>query len=72
MNRVPFHWWIGLPGLLLAFAALVKVDPAAAQVLYGSIVGTVADQSDAVVPKATITITNKNTGLGSRPPEKVL
>ena len=33
-----------------------------AQVLYGSVVGTVTDQSGAVVPGATITITNVRTG----------
>ena len=33
-----------------------------AQVLYGSVVGTVTDQTGAVVPNATITITNVNTG----------
>ena len=33
-----------------------------AQVLYGSVVGTVTDQNGAVVPGATITITNVRTG----------
>ncbi len=37
-------------------------QPADAQVLYGSIVGTVQDQTGAVVPKATVTITNTATG----------
>jgi hypothetical protein len=41
----------------------VFAPPAEAQVLYGSIVGTVEDQSAAMVPKAAITITNKATGL---------
>jgi hypothetical protein len=36
---------------------------AAAQVLYGSIVGTLTDQTGAVVPKATVTVTNTATGL---------
>ena len=49
-----------------AIAALLfgymAAKPAAAQVLYGSIVGTVEDQSGAVVPKATVAITNKATG----------
>src|SRR5213594_3702252 len=35
---------------------------AAAQVLYGSVVGTVTDQTGALVPKAAVTITNVNTG----------
>jgi len=39
------------------------VRPAGAQVLYGSIVGTVLDQSDAVVPQATVAITSKDTGV---------
>jgi Carboxypeptidase regulatory-like domain/TonB dependent receptor len=36
---------------------------ASAQVLYGSIVGTVTDQTSAVVPSATIKVTNTSTGL---------
>jgi hypothetical protein len=39
------------------------VRPASAQVLYGSIVGTLTDQTGAVVPKATVTVTNTSTGL---------
>lgn len=35
---------------------------AAAQVLYGSISGTISDPSGAVVPNATVTITNESTG----------
>ena len=37
--------------------------PASAQVLYGSIVGNVTDQTGAVVPSATLTVTNTSTGL---------
>ena len=37
---------------------------ASAQVLYGSVVGTVSDPTGALVPKATITITNVATGQG--------
>ncbi|HWR53500.1 MAG TPA: TonB-dependent receptor [Bryobacteraceae bacterium] len=36
---------------------------ASAQVLYGSIVGTVTDPSNAVVPKIAVTVTNTLTGL---------
>ncbi|MEK7409389.1 MAG: carboxypeptidase-like regulatory domain-containing protein, partial [Acidobacteriota bacterium] len=46
---------------LLACGLLAQ--PAEAQVLYGSIMGTVEDQSAALVPKAAVTITSKATGL---------
>src|SRR5260370_29086803 len=36
---------------------------ASAQVLYGSIVGTVTDPTGAVVSKANVTVTNTSTGL---------
>ena len=44
------------------FLAPVFVQPLNAQVLYGSVVGTVTDQTGALVPKAAVTITNVNTG----------
>ena len=50
----------------LAIAFIVagsSARPASAQVLYGSIVGTLTDQTGAVVPKATVTVTNTSTGL---------
>jgi hypothetical protein len=51
--------------LLAALVSLTLLNaPAAmAQVLYGSVVGTVVDQTDAVVPKATVVLTSKSTGL---------
>ncbi len=42
--------------------AVCAAMPASAQVLYGSIVGTVEDPTGAVVPGATITLTNPATG----------
>jgi Carboxypeptidase regulatory-like domain/TonB dependent receptor-like, beta-barrel len=36
---------------------------ASAQVLYGSIVGNLTDQTGAVIPGATVTVTNTSTGL---------
>jgi hypothetical protein len=53
---------VSLPGLLLVF--LTMFPPiAAAQVLYGSILGDVKDTSGAVMPGATVVATNKATGL---------
>jgi len=48
--------------LALALLAAFSVTPATAQVLYGSVVGTVTDASNAVVPGASVNITNKDTG----------
>ena len=53
--------------LFVCFVSLLAAGffagPASAQVLYGSIVGTVLDQSNATVPSATVTIVNSSTGL---------
>jgi hypothetical protein len=51
-------------GIALAVLLTVSFSPrlAGAQVLYGSLVGNVVDQNGAVVPGATVTITNKGTG----------
>jgi hypothetical protein len=52
-------------GALLAVLLTVGLAPnlANAQVLYGSLVGNVTDQNGAVVAGATVTITDKTTGL---------
>ena len=54
------------PNVALAIALMVlscAARPAFAQVLYGSIVGTLTDETGAVVPKAVVTVTNTATGL---------
>jgi Carboxypeptidase regulatory-like domain/TonB dependent receptor len=57
----------GLPGLrlLLLVSALLGAgaSPAAAQVLYGSMVGNVHDSTGAVLPGATVTILHEETRL---------
>ena len=48
----------------LVLVGLGGVCPtASAQVLYGSIVGTLTDATGAVIPRATVTVTNTSTGL---------
>ncbi len=54
---------VSVPGLLLVFLILLLPRIAAAQVLYGSILGDVKDSSGAVMPGATVVATNKATGL---------
>jgi hypothetical protein len=50
-----------LAALSLAFMVTCQ-NAAHAQILYGSITGTVTDKSGAVVPNAAITLTNQDTG----------
>src|SRR5438445_968070 len=44
--------------LLVSFVVCLLTTKASAQVLYGSLVGTITDQSDAAVPKAEVIATN--------------
>src|SRR5687767_1801944 len=52
-----------LAAALLALGALLAPRLLCAQALYGSIVGTVADESGAPVPGATVVATNTGTSL---------
>jgi hypothetical protein len=47
----------------LSFLLLLYAHDASAQVLYGSVTGTIADQSGAAVPKAHVVVTNIATGV---------
>ncbi len=48
--------------LLLLLVCGFWAQPAAAQVLYGSVVGTVTDPSGAIIPNAKVAITSKENG----------
>src|SRR5437867_1879677 len=50
------------PAIAALTIAVSFVSPVPAQVLYGSIVGTVEDQTGAVIPGATVVISSKVTG----------
>jgi hypothetical protein len=52
-----------LSAFFLALVVLLAVSSAPAQVLTGTLTGTVTDSTDAVVPNAAITVTNLDTGL---------
>ncbi len=47
----------------LSFLLLLYAHDASAQVLYGSVTGTITDQSGAAVPKAHVVVTNIATGV---------
>jgi hypothetical protein len=51
--------WLVIGFIVIGFAE----TRASAQVLYGSIVGTLTDETGAVIPKASVTVTNASTGL---------
>ncbi|MCL4793233.1 MAG: carboxypeptidase regulatory-like domain-containing protein [Bryobacteraceae bacterium] len=53
----------GLPLFLAALLVLglLSAAPAAAQILYGTVVGNVSDPSGAAIPGATVVITNRQT-----------
>ena len=52
-----------LATFLFIFTLCAVTVPAAAQVLYGSIVGNVTDETRGAVPGATVTITSNETGV---------
>ena len=64
LGNAPPRAMVILSSLVIAFMLMgVAARTVSAQVLYGSIVGTLTDQTGAVVPKATVTVANSSTGL---------
>ena len=51
-----------LTAVLIGLLGSATIHPVSAQVLYGSLIGTVTDPSGSVVPNAAVTITDKATG----------
>ena len=62
-KRVTAIW--AAAGLALVFSLCAKVAPGQA-VVTGTLLGTVQDQSGAVVPNASVTLTNEGTGVVSK------
>jgi hypothetical protein len=48
--------------VVIAAVTLIKVDQASAQAVYGSVYGTITDNTGAVVPGATVTVTDVSKG----------
>jgi len=57
------HWQGRLATLVFATILGIYTIPAAAQVLYGTILGTVEDATGAVVPNAKVRVTERATGF---------
>jgi len=49
--------------VLLALALAASAAPLAAQTIRGALTGTVTDSTGGLVPGATVTATNKDTGI---------
>ena len=64
MNKANWLFVLGLVSLVaLGIQHVIFVPVLNAQVLYGSVIGTVTDQSGAVVQKAHVVVTNRATGV---------
>ena len=59
-------------GVLLFLSLALVSTPVLAQVLYGSIVGTVTDTADLAVPGATVTITHAGVTVSPAPRRQAL
>ena len=62
LTRLSSRFLVAVATMAIAAVSLAP-SPVSAQALYGSIVGTVADESGAPVPGVTVSATNTGTGL---------
>ncbi|HUY15543.1 MAG TPA: TonB-dependent receptor [Terriglobia bacterium] len=68
MNRMMLRQITGWAGRILWLVplCLLWASPVAGQTIFGTITGTVTDQSGAAVPGAVVTVTNEGTGIQRR------
>src|SRR5439155_22781424 len=59
------HMWSGVRAATIAVALVALCSPLRAQTSSGEVNGTVADASGGVLPGATVTLTNRGTGLAN-------
>ena len=63
MNKTNLLFLLGLVGLFVVVEHVGFVPALSAQVLYGSVIGTIIDQSGAVVQKVHVVVVNRATGV---------
>jgi len=66
---VPMHRYAFI-ALAAAACLLASVAPSSAQFDTATVVGTVKDNTGGVVPGATVTLTNLDTGVATRPHDR--
>src|SRR5688572_32504067 len=63
MMTIPLSHWLKRAGLVACALVALMPRPLAAQAVSGTILGEVSDTTGAVIPGATVTLTNTGTGF---------